>query len=162
MKLYHGGLDIIMNPRILRPTRTLDYGVGFYTTTSLSQAQQWVARKKSDVILAGVVNIYEFDESLLYKSGLEVLMFKEPSEEWVDFVMDNRLDKDFIHNYDIVYGPVADDRVYAAFALFEGGLLDKDGLIRELKAYKLVDQILFHTERALGELVFVKAKELKL
>lgn len=162
MKLYHGGLDIIMNPRILRPTRTLDYGVGFYTTTSLSQAQQWVARKKSDVILAGVVNIYEFDESLLYKSGLEVLMFKEPSEEWVDFVMDNRLDKDFIHNYDIVYGPVADDRVYAAFALFEGGLLDKDGLIRELKAYKLVDQILFHTERALGELVFVEAKELKL
>lgn len=47
------------------------------------------------------------------------------------------------------YGPVANDRVYAAFALYEGGLIDKQTLIAELKAYRLVDQYLFHTDRSL-------------
>ena len=73
--------------------------------------------------------------------------------------MKNRTQKGFEHDYDIVYGPVANDRVYAAFALFEGGLLSKQALIAELKAYKLVDQYLFHTEQALRELRFIEAKE---
>ena len=74
-------------------------------------------------------------------------------------MMLNRTDKDFTHSYDIVYGPVANDRVYAAFALFEGGLLNKQNLIAELKTYKLVDQFLFHTEAALETITFIEAKE---
>lgn len=31
MKLYHGSLQIVNEPRILVPNRTLDYGTGFYT-----------------------------------------------------------------------------------------------------------------------------------
>ena len=54
------------------------------------------------------------------------------------------------------------DRVYAAFALYEGGVLDKQSLIRELKTYKLVDQYLFHTSRSLGFLTFSKAEEVSL
>ena len=81
MKIYHGGLEIVNVPEIRKPNRTLDYGSGFYTTTSC-------------------------------------LIFDKPTDEWVDFVMKNRTQKDFNHNYDIVYGPVANDRVYAAFALF--------------------------------------------
>ncbi len=73
--------------------------------------------------------------------------------------MHNRTEKGFEHCYDMVYGPVANDRVYAAFALFEGGVLNKQDLIRELKAYKLVDQYLFHTEMALQALKFIEAKE---
>ena len=40
MKLYHGSLEIVQEPRIIKPTRTLDYGTGFYTTTSYGQAYQ--------------------------------------------------------------------------------------------------------------------------
>lgn len=90
------------------------------------------------------------------------LIFENPTDEWVDFVMANRTNKDFIHSYDIVYGPVANDRVYAAFALYEGGLLDKQTLIAELKVYKLVDQFLFHTKEALRAIVFIEAKEVTL
>ena len=89
------------------------------------------------------------------------LTFKQADEEWVDFVMQNRLNPDFRHDYDIVYGPVANDTVYAQFSLFEGGLISKSTLIEELKAYKLVDQMLFHTEKALDFLTFVKAEEIK-
>ena len=44
---------------------------------------------------------------------------------------------------------------------YEGGLISKQLLIAELKTYKLVDQYLFHTERALQSLKFIEAKEVK-
>ena len=81
-------------------------------------------------------------------------------EEWIDFVHRNRTQLDFSHDYDIVYDPVANDRVYAAFSLFEQGVIDKGTLIHEMRAYKLVDQLLFHTERSLETLTFIGSKEI--
>lgn len=45
MKIYHGGLEIVNVPEIRKPNRTLDYGSGFYTTTSFDQAKDWVIRR---------------------------------------------------------------------------------------------------------------------
>ena len=161
MKLYHGSLVVVNKPEILESSRTLDYGKGFYTTTSYEQAEAWVKRKKKELdVDKGYVSVYEFDQSSMRK--LKSLVFYKPTEEWVDFVMQNRTVKGFQHDYDIVYGPVANDRVYAAFALFEGGVLNKQELIRELRTYQLVDQYLFHTEAALGALTFIESKEVKL
>lgn len=103
----------------------------------------------------GYVNLYEFDEAKL--SGLKSLIFAAPDVEWVKFVMANRTEKGFTHSYDIVYGPVANDKVYLQFGLYESGVISVDTLIRELKTYKLVDQYLFHTEKALTTLNFVEA-----
>jgi hypothetical protein len=152
MKVYHGSLEIVESPRIINSNRLLDYGRGFYTTTSEQQAETWVKRKMKNVQTQGFVNSYHFDESAL--SQYRVLKFEGPSEEWLDFVMANRTVPQFQHDYDIVYGPVADDRVYAVFALYESGVYNKQDLIRELKTYVLVDQFLFHTERALSLLTF--------
>ena len=52
-------------------------------------------------------------------------------------------------DYDFVYGPVANDRVYAAFALYEARLIGKQELLAMLKVYDLVDQLLLHTPEAL-------------
>ena len=160
MILYHGSIDIVENPEIRIPSRTLDYGSGFYTTTSFRQAEDWVRRKLNANTLVGYVNVYEFDETLM--NSLNAMLFEYPTEEWVDFVMNNRTNKDFYHDFDIVYGPVANDKVYAAFALYEGGIIDKQNLISELKAYKLVDQYLFHTDKAVKTLKFIEAKEVTL
>lgn len=161
MKVYHGSMVIVGKPEIREANHTLDYGKGFYTTTSCEQAEAWVRRRKDEQKTgAGYVNIYEFDLTALRK--LKSLLFYKPTEEWVDFVMQNRTVKGFQHDYDIVYGPVANDRVYAAFALYEGGVLNKQELIRELRTYELVDQYLFHTEAALGYLDFLEAKEVVL
>jgi hypothetical protein len=160
MKVYHGSLEIVESPRIINSNRLLDYGRGFYTTTSEQQAETWVKRKMKNVQTQGFVNSYHFDESAL--SQYRVLKFEGPSEEWLDFVMANRTVPQFQHDYDIVYGPVADDRVYAVFALYESGVYNKQDLIRELKTYVLVDQFLFHTERALSLLTFEESKEVNL
>ena len=157
MKLYHGSLEVVSEPRIITPNRTLDYGRGFYTTTSYEQAEQWVRRRKGAQHPVGYVNVYELADVL--PDEIKQLRFETPTEEWVDFVMRNRTEKGFEHSFDIVYGPVANDRVYAAFALYESNLLDKEGLIRELRTYELVDQFLFHTEQSLQHLTFIEAKE---
>ena len=161
MKIYHGSIEIVEKPEIRESNRTLDYGQGFYTTSSYEQAEAWVKRRMDEKKTSqGYVCVYELDEATMQE--INTLLFDTPTEEWVDFVMKNRTQKGYVHEYDIVYGPVANDRVYASFALYEGGLINKQTLISELKTYKLVDQYLFHTEKALQALTFVEAKEIKL
>lgn len=160
MILYHGSLEQVEKPEIREANRALDYGNGFYTTTSEEQATLWVKRKLGRKGGKGYVNVYEFDE--ISASQLDILHFSEPTEEWLDFVMANRTDLNFCHTHDIVWGPVANDRVYAAFALYEGGLLNKQELIKELKTYILVDQLLFHTTRSIDCLKFKEIKEVSL
>lgn len=159
MKIYHGSLEIVSNPEIRKPNRTLDYGEGFYTTTDFNQAKDWVQRHNKNA-KQGYVNVYEVDIDEIKKQN--TLWFDSPTEEWIDFVDNNRNNPDFTHNYDFVYGPVANDRVYACFALYESGVFNKEDLLRELKVYDLVDQLLFHTDAALKYLEFKEAETIKL
>ena len=48
MRVYHGSLERVPTPEIRRATRTLDYGTGFYTTTSAKQAEDWVRKRMGD------------------------------------------------------------------------------------------------------------------
>lgn len=160
-KVYHGSLEEVRNPEIRLPNRSLDYGHGFYTTTSYEQARTLVERRmKDNEASVGYVNVYELDDE--YIKRMRLLIFDKPTEEWVNFVMKNRTERGFAHDYDIVYGPVADDSVYTQFTLYEGGIISMPTLIRELKTYKLVDQYLFHTEESLRAIRFVESKIVKL
>ena len=160
MKVYHGSLEIVTNPEIRISGRTLDYGFGFYTTTDYDQARRWVERRKNDGVDSGYINVYEISrETILEK---KTLWFDTPSEEWVDFVHKNRTNRNFKHDFDFVYGPVANDKVYAAFALFEDGLINKQELIAELKTYVLVNQLLLHTREALDCLSYIEAIKIEL
>jgi hypothetical protein len=159
MKLYHGSTEIVVKPEIIEPNRALDFGKGFYTTTDVSQAQRWVRlrinNQESDI---GFINIYEYQPA----KELKVRTFRSANDSWVDFVHHNRMFINYEHNYDIVKGPVANDNVYLSFNLYESGIISKSELIKRLKTYKLVDQILFHTEVSLKCLTFIGYKEVKL
>ncbi|WP_235390992.1 DUF3990 domain-containing protein [Segatella hominis] len=41
-KVYHGSIEEVRKPEIRQPNRSLDYGSGFYTTTSYEQAKKLV------------------------------------------------------------------------------------------------------------------------
>lgn len=47
------------------------------------------------------------------------------------------------------------------FNLYEAGAISVETLIRELKTYKLVDQYLSHTEKALTALHFIEATKIE-
>ena len=160
-KIYHGSFEVVESPEIRQPNRSLDYGSGFYTTTSYEQAKKLVERRMKDKGMAvGYVNVYELNDIAL--ENMKVLSFEKPTVEWVNFVMKNRTERGFTHDYDIVYGPVADDSVYTQFTLYEGGIISMTTLIQELKTYKLVDQFLFHTEKSLTAIKFIESIEIKL
>lgn len=158
MILYHGSLEIVEHPKILEASRPLDFGQGFYTTTSLQQARRWVRLRMEQANMAmGYISMYEYSPM----KGLKHRRFRSANAAWVDFVHDNRTKLDFNHDFDIVEGPVANDNVYLSFNLYESGIITKAELIRRLKTYKLVDQLLFHTEQSLDTLKFVDYKEIK-
>ncbi len=153
--LYHGSNVVVENPRLVRSDTPKDYGSGFYCTTDRDQAVAWV-RKKTFYGDRGYVNVYRFNSEEL--QVLKVLEFRKADEAWADFVEKNRRQRTFTHDYDIVIGPVADDRVNRSFSLYEQGIITKPELISRLETYRLVNQFLFHTENALRYLSFVQAQ----
>ncbi|MBQ3655281.1 MAG: DUF3990 domain-containing protein [Bacteroidales bacterium] len=160
MIVYHGGFSRVTDPKILKPNRTMDFGCGFYTTTSFEQAQKWSLIKRDRFHYDhAIVSWYDFDESLLSNGVLKCLVFEKPDEAWLDFVVSNRRDINYSYDYDIVTGAVANDNVYASLNLYESGFIGKDELIKELMVWKYVDQICFHTERSLDYLKFLKSRE---
>jgi len=157
MILYHGSNMVVERPKLLEPTRLLDFGAGFYTTTNRAQATSFCKkvclRMRSR---SGVVSVYDFDLPLAQKS-LRVLEFKAANEEWLDFVAANRLGKPLRMKWDIVIGPVANDTIYRTFVAYETGFYTKQQTLEQLKIRKLYNQVTFKTEEALSLLNFRKS-----
>lgn len=158
IRLYHGSTVAVRKPS-LRPGRpNADFGKGFYTTSNLEQAERWAhIKQEREEAERAVVSVYEFDESLLDSSDLNIRRFTGADEPWLFFVTDCR--KSRPHEYDLVEGPVADDKVFNTVNLFESGLLSAEAAILELRAYKTYDQLSFHTERVMKALKFVETME---
>ncbi|MEG0672274.1 DUF3990 domain-containing protein [Clostridium sp.] len=160
MILYHGSHILVEFPRLIQGNRTLDFGHGFYTTTSKEQAYKWAQiKRKREAVEKGYVSIYEVDDTLLEKEGLNIKEFYGATEEWLNFVLDNRLKINHKHGFDIVKGAVADDRVYTCLNAFENKFMDFNTAINELRTYKLDDQISFHSDIAISKLKFIGFEE---
>lgn len=163
MNIYHGSLEIVKMPKILprKNGHTCDFGLGFYATTDYNQAERWVKiRMRENKKKSGFVNEYSIDDDLLQNENLKILKFDSANESSLDFVVRNRRDANFTHDYDLVFGKVANDNVYATIGLYEDGFLNKTETIGRLRTFALVDQILFHTEKSLKYLTFLGATEI--
>ena len=158
MQLYHGSNVVVRNPQILQPDRRLDFGTGFYLTSSFEQASRW-AQLTTQRRGCGkeTVSVFLFDESIA--GELSILRFEKAEREWLEYVTANRknekIDND---NYDIVSGPVANDRTMSVISLFFSGIYDIEETIRRLLPQKLHDQYAFKTEKSLTALKFLEAK----
>lgn len=159
MKLYHGSDIVIPIPKLINQTgRALDFGPGFYLTTSFEQAKKWaekvMLRNKSD---HKIVNEYEFPDD--FAATLNAKVFEDAAnDEWLDYVSACRAFKT-VKEYDVIVGPVADDNVFAVLIRYENGELDKDETLKRLKTTKLCNQYVAHTQKAIDLLHFEKAEE---
>ena len=160
IRLYHGTDAFFERPdlAVCRPFK--DFGRGFYLTPELAVAKRMAERcvERSDWQGAPkYVYVYDFDD--LDLSGLMVKRFVPAvDEEFAHFVMANRqarsrsADHNRDNRYDIVLGPIADDRMGVLFRRFEDGEVSIEYLINELKFKKLSMQYSFHTVKALSKL----------
>ena len=115
----------------------------------LSEKQQLEIRAMQENQFSGVVTVFDVPDHLLAHPELQIKSFENADEVWLDFVLANRKDVDFEHEFDLVRGPVANDRVYVCLNMLEDGLADRETVIKKLKTYVLADQILFHTAKSL-------------
>lgn len=165
MRLWHGSLDIVAAPTIMGREfyRPLDFGTGFYCTSSREQAVRWVKNRLDYDAGAprGYLNAYEFDEEAFAAAGLRRLDFpvNPVGVDWLRFVMKNRRERNPEHGWDLVSGPVADDRVYTVIAAYEAGFVDEASALARMMPYRLANQFLFHTREALATLSFAGAEE---
>lgn len=161
MILYHGSTVLVDKPEIRIGEVYLDFGIGFYTTTSYDQAERWakikMRRTNADV---GYVSVYELDIDAARKE-LDIDEFKNADENWLKFVVNNRNGAAFNIIKDIHIGPVADDNIYQTIRLFETGAFDAEYTVKKLKTEVLQDQWALHTKKALSFLKFVEAKEIR-
>ena len=158
MLLYHGSNTQVLNPQILESDRRLDFGRGFYLTSSFEQALRWaeltVKRRETG---KSVVSVFELDEAKL--TNLKVLRFNQAQKEWLEYVTLNRKNQYIpADDYDIVTGPVANDRTMPVISLYFSGVYDIEETIKRLMPQKLHDQYTFRTEAALKALKFLGIK----
>jgi hypothetical protein len=136
----------------------LDFGAGFYTTTDSGQARNFTKRF-AHMNKKRVMNSYTYDAKGA-TANLSVLTFHKADELWLRYVVANRSGAGNPDAYDIVKGPVANDRVYDVVEAFEIGDYSEDEAISRLMAFRLTDQVVFKSESSLRYLVFDSSEEL--
>lgn len=132
LKLYHGtnlssAFDIwLRGINLDKSLPNLDFGKGFYVTNSKVKAIQRAIKKTDDINdryscdeKPYIVQIL-VDETEFKNMNLKEFSFRE--ENWFKFVINNRLDLEFLMNnnisnhnknnqYDIVHGEIADGKI---------------------------------------------------
>ena len=154
MKLYHGSTVKIDHVLLEKSKPYKDFGRAFYLSAERTQV---VELAESRVAFLGgevVINEYEFDEALLVEGmdePLRVKIFPHYCLEWAEFVWNNRdEEQDYKHEYDIVYGPIANDTIGYQMRLYREETKDLRCFLQGLKYRKgETFQYAFCTERAL-------------
>ena len=98
------------------------------------------------------MNQFEFDEHSLSNNSLKVKIFKDYSLEWAEFIFKNRNNRTDIpiHDFDIVYGPIADDKVGVQIRNLMEGNINIETFLERLKYIKgITFQYFFGTEKAI-------------
>ena len=152
MKLYHGSNMDIQQIDFAKSKPNKDFGRGFYLTADKHQALQLAEQRALFFGGEPIINTYLFDEKALKDGSLNVKAFVNYTVEWAEFVVANRFNptKQAIHDYDIVYGPIANDKVGVQIELFTDKLIDMPTLIQRLKFMKgITFQYFFGTEKAI-------------
>ena len=156
---YHGsrqGIEGEIDPE-MNVGKTLDFGHGFYLGTTFKQSSTFVAAEEE-----GRDRVYKFSFSL---NGLDYLELRDV--KWVFFVAYNRkripdtpenanllrqIRKVINHGYDVIVGPIADDKMAISMDNFFNNTISYGQLIKCLTQLNIGDQYCLKTKKACDNL----------
>ena len=150
--LYHAGYQVIERPDIRYGRKNADFGQGFYLSDDLLFSKRWVREKKGQSIH---INFYELN--------IEDLKIKEfdRGQEWVDYIFNNRAAKeDYLAEYDVIIGPIANDTLYNSFGIISSGFLTKEEALSLLNEGPIYHQIVIKTDKALRALTWTREESI--
>lgn len=144
MKLYHGTNMVFDKIDLCKSKPNKDFGQGFYLSPDYDQALN-MAKIKTEQQQAGEPVVMEFDVEEGDIKDLHTLVFDDYSEQWAEFILANRNNSTGapVHDYDIVIGPIANDRVGVQLWKYENQLIDMPTLVSKLKIYERADRAIF-------------------
>lgn len=120
-----------------------DFGKGFYLTTNFQQASKH-AQKRAKNKADPIVFVYELDISAL-KSSYNGYIINKIDIDWAKFIYKNRSDiQPFTHNYDFVFGGVADGSIFDLVQTVDSGIIDISIFHEEIAKYAYYDQLSIH------------------
>ena len=151
MKVYHGSYIKVDTIDLSKCKPYKDFGKGFYVTKFRHHAEEWARVMGAKYDTSGFVSEFEFSENDFTKSICKIKRFESYDEEWLEFVVLNR-DKNSetsAHDYDIIMGPVADDKVQNTLRLYLKGKIEKEKFLKMLTHHEETHQICFCTLNSL-------------
>ena len=152
MILYHGSTVDITEIDLLRSKPCKDFGRGFYLSADEQQAINMAEYKAYQIGGTPIVNRFEFDEAILSSPLLNVKCFEGYTEDWAKFVFENRnaAADVSIHDFDIVYGPIANDRVGLQIRRYMENEITFEVFLQRLQYMKgITYQYFFGTQQAI-------------
>jgi hypothetical protein len=156
--VYHGTPDLFDEIDLSHSRNNRDFGCGFYTTTIKSQAESWatnLAKRRH----SAQAYVYKFE--FTPNADLKIKKFEEMTTEWLDFIKDNRTLGGCRHEYDCVFGPVANDRTIFTITRYIDGEISAEEAIRQLSYFRANNQLSFHTQLAVDSLNFVERESVE-
>lgn len=177
MLLYHGSYTAVPEIDLGKCNAGLDFGKGFYVTSSYRQAISFVPNSVKKNIRAGIIpEGFDVDDGQVsvYRvhldSSLHNEIFVDANLDWLHFVAANRdrnLFQDLynsLEHVDIVGGKIANDNTARTLNAYVTGLygtpgtkLADDFAILSLLPNKLEDQFCFRTVPAIRSLEFIRS-----
>ena len=151
MQVYHGGYVEIFKIDLSKSQSNKDFGKGFYVTKFRKHAESWAVNIANRNDKKPFVTEFTFYERAFEESRYKTLRFDDYNEAWLDFVVLNR-DPDFTtnrHDYDLVEGPIADDKVQNRINEYLDEIISKADFLEELKYHEKTHQICFCTLNSL-------------
>lgn len=158
MVLYHGTDCLFEQIELNKSVGKRDFGIGFYTTTISSQAENWArSRRLRNNSEHAYVYVYEVE----FPDELNIKRFDGLSVEWLNTVRDNRKYGGKQHEYDVMIGPVANDNTMLTVTRYVQGTYTAEEALKRLAYATVNDQVSFHTEKALRGIHFLRRYELE-
>lgn len=155
--LYHGSYQFIDNPSVDKSSDKTDFGKGFYLTTDREQAENWSLRKAlnnaNGVVTAFKVNALIFNQ-------LSILTLN-PDKFWIELLLLNRktfgnkdqqlqsVIKAKMSMFDIIYGPMADGKIYPVLKRYIRGKISLEKAIKLINPHHYSEQFCFKNDKAL-------------
>ena len=149
MLLYHVGFSEIKTPDVKYGRSNADFGQGFYTSADKDFSEKWAKKRKTETT---IFNEYELDET-----NLKIKRFKR-DQEWFDYIFSNRnFKEDYLSEYDVIIGPIANDTIYDTWGILTSGLIDSKKALEILSVGPEYEQVTLKTQKAVDNLKFLSS-----
>jgi hypothetical protein len=157
MLVYHGSYALIDEIDLEKCRPYTDFGKGFYVTKYKHHAENWAKKSGKHNNTNGYITVFNYLDSSFVDYICKKKYFDGYTEEWLDFIVKNRNIESVeqVNEFDIVEGPVANDKVQNRLEYYLKGKISKNDFLKELTYHEETHQICFCTIASLQALQYI-------